>query len=216
MNTIAKLNSKEAKLIDNIINKLNIYMERNKQNLFSLANSFGFAYQPFYRLIKYRNLPTITSLAMISDNLNCTIEELISDDIFLDIDVVEQIDSLITPSNTSTTKETIRFHIPYEQYLPYISDKFFAIKLNENLPVKAEQYRIYILTDKINIDGNFIVEYQGQLIDLNVISISTKFVIAFIDDQEQRIPQDLLKPIAKLFDDAVVLNLNNPYIQGIK
>ena len=90
----------EEKTIDNIIEKLTVYMDRNNQTMHGLATTMGFSYQPFYRLMTKKSLPTITSLASISKYLNCTISQLTDENIFLDIKSFDSIANyLIAKSN---------------------------------------------------------------------------------------------------------------------
>lgn len=211
----SKLTPRENLLIDNIINKLQLYMTRNNQNLYSLATTLGFAYQPFYRLIKNRNLPTISSLAMIAEHLSCSIEELISDKVFLDIPVIKNFEQ-IAKLDKLNKSATIRIYIPYTEYLPYVHDKFFAIKANEPKLEGIDHCKIYTVSQRITTDGQFIVKYQDKITNFEVISTSSKFIITELNNTEQRITHDQFVPLAKFFHSALVSDLNSSYIQGVK
>lgn len=227
MNTTnKKIESLQTRLINNIINKLNIYMQRNKQNLFSLANSFGFAYQPFYRLIKHRSVPTFPSLAMIACNLNCSLEELISDDVFIDIPVIED----ISQCKSIDKCPTIRFYIPYEQYQPCIDDNFFAMRTNEDTLYKAEHYKIYIFTKSFSSAGEFMVSYKSKVKQqpsvvkikhLNVVAVGSEhiYINNKEDNSEEKSSTKLYTPIAKVFSDALVVkgkSSNHHFIRGVR
>jgi hypothetical protein len=207
-----KLTLKENLLIENIINKLQIYMTKNNQNLYSLATTIGFAYQPFYRLIKNRNLPTISSLAMIADHLHCSIEELINDKIFLDVNVIDNFNEIANLDNYQKS----RIYIPYNNYLQHVHDKFFAIKLTEMRLDGVEYCKVYTIVDQISTDGEFMVNYQDNITQFNVISTSSKFIIIESNNEEQRIQQDQFQPIAKFFCNALLFEPSNTCIQGVK
>ena len=205
-----ELTPKENELIDNIINKLQIYMDQNNQSLYNLATTIGFVYQPFYRLIKSRHTPNISSLAMIADHLNCSIEELISDKIFVDIKMV---DKLVDVANLDTQTNKVRIYIPYDDYKHYIHDKFFAVKLDNCKMSDVDNCKIYVITNEINIDGEFIVNYQNKIKILNVISNSTKFITIESDNKEEKICKEEFQVIGKYVKSSLMFNPNNVYVQ---
>ncbi|MCC2645852.1 MAG: hypothetical protein K0R94_1630, partial [Burkholderiales bacterium] len=66
MGTSKDLLNQEVTVLDNVINKLQVYMDQNGQTLYGLASTMGFAYQPFYRLMTKKHLPTLNSLSIIA------------------------------------------------------------------------------------------------------------------------------------------------------
>ena len=212
MNDENILTTNETSLIENIINKLQTYMIKSGQTLYSLANTMGFAYQPFHRLIKNRNLPTVSTLAAISEHLKCSIEELISNKIFLDVPVIDTFQKI----NSLASFPNARIYINYEDYYPYVTDTFFAIKLNKDTDYKIEYCKIYTISHKINTEGSYIVDYNQNTVTFNVISTSSTFIIIEENKKEQRIPQDQVKPIAKFFNNLMIFDRNSSSIYGVR
>lgn len=199
----------EEKLIDNVINKLQIHMEQNKQNLHSLAAKMGFAYQPFYRLLTKRHLPTINSLDIIAKHLNCTLGELVHEDIFTDLPSFNNINNVFTEDHNST----IRMYLSCEQFAPLMNAKFFAVKFNpssisESKEVLAHYYQIFYCIDSVNIDGIFLINYKAKNILLDVLSISSKFIVTEIKGEEVKIDVNEIKPIGKFFNYLTITEQN--------
>lgn len=227
MNT-DELTDKELALINNIINKLQIHMEKTQQTLYNLSVTLGFEYQPFYRLMKNKRLPTISSLAMITEHLQCTIEELISDKILVDINLINTLDDISlyntnlddsTSSKTNTTvskNKAVKISIPVKDYMPYIHDNFFAIKFKNLQTSGIEHWKTYFTTNTINTDGIFLVNYQDKIVEFNVISTSSKFIIIESNNQESRILQSEIKPLAKFFNNLLLFESDSYYLQGVK
>lgn len=207
-----KLTNKELALINNIINKLQIDMEKSNQTLYSLSTTLGFEYQPFYRLIKNKKLPTISTLAMITEHFQCSIEELISDKVYIDIHVINNLDEI---STLSSNIKKAKISLPIKDYLPYIHNEIFAVKIEELQKLGIEYCKIYFKTEQINDDGIYITFYQNKITQLNVTSTSSKFLIVEFNNQEQRIPREEIQPIAKFFNEALLFKSNNNYTQGV-
>ncbi|MCC2624396.1 MAG: hypothetical protein K0R14_269 [Burkholderiales bacterium] len=194
-------NSIEVKSIDNIIEKLQIHMQRNKQTMHGLASSMGFDYQPFYRLMTKKSLPTVGSLDHIASKLNCSISELIADDVFLDIASFESIEDYLA----GKPSDFIRVYIRGEMLQD--AEECIAIKtsINEteynlnNIPytVNTNVYQLFTVTRKINIDGFFMVKYKNKTTMLEVINISSKIITAKYDNKIIQIAVEDLIPYAK-------------------
>lgn len=200
----------ENTIADNIISKLQIYMTQTNQTLYSLASSLGFAYQPFYRLIKNRNIPTMTSLIPIANHLHCSVEELLSDKFILIVDMLDNINGFASTENNPKVK----IRIPYKDYLSYVNDKFIALGTNDIKVPGVKYCKIYVMTDQINTDGEFIAKHKGKISVLNVISTSSKFIIVESGNEEQRISQDEIEPVAKLFNSSILFEYESNYITG--
>lgn len=199
-------------IVDNIISKLNIYMEKNNQTLFNLATSLGFAYQPFYRLIKNRNIPNIASLITMSRHFGYTVEELVSDKIIVEINIYNNIADLSLKHAVSRAK----IYIPVDKYMPLINKSFIGIKQRNTTLSTIDLCDIYTLEDHIHLDGNYLVNYQNQLVTFNVISSSSKFIIIEQNNKEERIAVNDLQPIAKLLSPSFLYTDKNYYLEGIK
>ncbi|MCC2624364.1 MAG: hypothetical protein K0R14_237 [Burkholderiales bacterium] len=201
-----KVMSKELQTVQNIINKLTAYMEQTGQTLFSLAQTFGFAYQPFNSLIKNKTIPSLSTLAMLSDHLCCSISELISDEFFLDVNVIYEINQLPDLAG----KDKTRIYIPYNEFLPLINKQFFVLSGSKATPANMAFY----LIDEIVSDGKFIVVYNKKHIIIDVLLSSSKFILIEKNDKEERIPTEEITPIAKFFKNVVMADSNENQIRG--
>lgn len=208
MNSDANNILNETNLLDNVINKLKLSMIQNNQNLHELASSMGFSYLAVYRLFSKKHLPTINSLELIASNLNCTVSELIDNRIFLNIKCFNSINDKV---KNNIPEYMIRVYINYNEFSSLIANNFFAIigylektsflRENSIFDFKSEDYyAIFYDTDKIDIDGQFLVEYNSQKLILNILSVSSKYVIVLENDVETKIDLNLIKPIAKFFN----------------
>ncbi|HMT02564.1 MAG TPA: helix-turn-helix transcriptional regulator [Burkholderiales bacterium] len=121
----SKLTNKELTLINNIIDKLQIDMEKNNQTLYSLSTTLGFEYQPFYRLIKNKKLPTISTLAMITEHLGCSIEELISDKVYIDIHLINNLKEI---STLSSSPKKAKISLPIKDTSLILIMKYLPLK----------------------------------------------------------------------------------------
>lgn len=193
------INTTETPVLDNVINKLHIYMEQNDQTLYGLASKMGFSYQPFYRIITKKHLPTIDSLVMIANHFNCTVSELIADKVFCDINLFAKANDIIKQQ----IKSNIRIYIPYTQFLPLVKKEFFCL---EELPEKgilgmdtSDAY-VFYKTEVIDIDGIFLVMHQNKIRLLNVVSISSKYIVVEENKQEIKIEQCEVQALAKFFN----------------
>lgn len=201
-----KISPKEALLIQNIINKVTTYMDKNNQTLFNLAQTTGFAYQPLHRLMKGMSVPSLSSLAMLSDYLNCSISELINDEFFLDVDVINNINEL--PQYKSTKQA--RIYIPFHEFTPHLHKKFIVVVD----PDDNTMNRVFYLTNEIIGDGEFIVIYKKKYVVFNVILSSSKFVLIENKGREEKIATSELQVLGKLFKYSVICNHNKNQINS--
>ena len=213
MSELNTKNSPDEIALDNAIYKLKIYMDRTKQTLHGLANTMGFAYQPFYRLMTKKHIPTISSFGIIASHLNCTISELTNDTFFLDINYFQNImDDL-----SQETENKCRVYIPHEKYKNYLHEYFFALstKAIKSNAAQENLYYLFYLSSKINIDGTFLVKHNNKIKIINVVSVSSKFIV--IEDNHQEIKIDLneITPIAKLYSYLEINKNNDTKLFGI-
>jgi len=205
------LNDIDTKSIDNITQKLQIHMQRNNQTMHGLASSMGFDYQPFYRLMTKKSLPTISSLNHIAEKLNCSISELLADHIFLDVPGFTSIENFL--ANKSST--SIRIYITTDMLRDM--DECIAIKTdipdenhqlnNIDFHLNTNVYQLFTVTSKINIDGFFLVKYRKQITMLEVVSISSKVIMAIVDGKIVQIPTEDLEAYVKFI---TYIELPNP------
>lgn len=199
----------EDEVMDNVVNKLRIYMEKNALTLHGLASKIGFAYQPFWRLMTKKHSPTINSLSMIVPHFDCTISELINDNVFLDVALFNNVEAFI---NKNDIESKIRIYIPHTQFLPLIHKQFVAIKIclqkhNTTSDLQPFDISVFYLVNSIDIDGVFLVNYNNENILLDVFSISTKYIWTYLNGKEVKIDKSQVVPLAKFFN---YLNLLDP------
>ncbi len=175
----------ELDLVNNVAQKLEIYMTINKQTIFSLAKAMNIDRQPFYRILNRKNVPTISSLFTIASNLNCSIQELISQHVFIDIPVYEN----FINKNIVTD---CRIYISYDDYLYIKSYELYGIKISQELKT------YYKVSNFIN-DGLYIVSYNSKTLEMEILSAGSKFIIACIEGKEQRVDSNQVVPIAKYY-----------------
>lgn len=185
------MKDEELELINNVAQKLEIYMQRNNTTVFSLARSMNIDKQPFYRIINRKNVPNISSLFLISNNLDCSIQELISENVFLDIKTYKDI-SLVNEG------VMYRIYISYKDYQDISSYQVFGIITERDL-------QIYSKTESFINDGLYIVKYNNEIIEMDVLSAGSKFVIANIQQKECRLESNLIIPIAKKYKTVPVI-----------
>ena len=208
---IDKITPAEAVLVDNVVNKINIYMQRNNQTLYNLASNFGFAYQPFYKLVTKRGLPNLSSLATLADCLGYTIDELVGDKVIVKIKIYNSLQDASKFCNPGSAK----IYLSAAKYTSVLHDDFFAIVERSNIP-GVGLGKIYTLVDKFDIDSQYLAIYQDQAAILNVTGVSSKFVLAEEGDKEIKITLENLKPIGKLFDNAIIYDDQVNYIYGTR
>lgn len=206
------IKNEEEDVIDNVIKKLQIHMDYNKQTLFGLASKMGFSYQPFYRLFTKKHLPTINSLNMIANYFDCNISELIDDEIFLDINCYSNYNDYY---KNIKQKDIIRIYINYKEYLLLLNKTFFAIQISDTIEQEApiNYYKIFYQTDSFNYDGYYLSNYDAKNIFLKIVNVSSSYVTAIIDNKEFKVTLDKIKPIAKFYNYLAPVN-NNSLIKG--
>lgn len=168
------LHQQEATILDNVINKLQIYMDQNKQTLYGLAAKMGFAYQPFYRLMTKKHLPTLNSLTIIASHFDCTVAELIHEDVFIDVDCFDNFADAVSAKRAPK----IRAYIPYDKYIQLINSNFFAVKgqvpwqsyeqTSTDHKSSDSKYALFYRVDTMSIDGVFLVNYKSKDVLLEV------------------------------------------------
>ena len=212
------------KSIDNVIQKLNIFMTRNNQTMHALASNMGFAYQPFYRFMTKKSLPTISSLDTIAQNLNCTVSELIADNVFLDINAYESIDNFLD----NILPKNIRIYLPENIIKEYLFNKFFSIKVNCNnfstlfsfngieYNVNTNIFQLFIVTNKIDIDGYFLVDYQNHIQILHIVNVSRIVVTANYNGELVSIPVAEIKVFAQFINYVELPNHSHLIINAIE
>lgn len=185
------MNDIELDLVNNVAQKLEIYMQENSLTIFSLAKAMNIDKQLFYRVINKRNVPTIPTLITMASNMNCSIQELISKQLFIEVDIYNDIYML----EKQTTR---RAYISYEEYTTINGNKIVGIE-------NVESIDVYFLTEKFSSDGIYIVKKGLELSKLEILSVGSKFMIADVKGEEKKINSTDFDPIAKLLTVAPIV-----------
>lgn len=199
----------ESHLIDNVINKLQMYMKKTGMNLHNLASTIGFQYQPFYRLIKNKRLPAMSSLIMIANYLNYSLGDLLSDKIKIEINILNNLNEFNDLSKKLLLGEV---KIPYSDIDKYIYSTFYGLNISNADNVFI--VKVYATVDSINTDGDYIVKYSNKVMQLKVISISSTFIVLEDNAKEIKVPINDIKPIAKFIGAALMHKNNHNYLHG--
>ncbi len=204
--------------IDNVIDKLNLIMQREHLTMHGLAIKMAFEYQPFYRLMTQKCVPNLSSLQAVAKNLNCSTAELLAIDNFIDIPAYNNMNDFITNKGESS----IRIYLKSAEI---DHNNFFAIKVqNDNVPnyqindhdfgVKQRLYQLYIISNTCNTDGFFLVHYNNELINLNVISVSSTTIFAYKNKKKLNIPVEQLTIYGRFFKFIELQNDNSIITAG--
>lgn len=199
----------EDQLIENVINKLQMYMQKTEMNLHNLAATIGFQYQPFYRLIKNKRLPAMSSLIMIANYLNYSLGDLLSDKIKIEISVLNDLNEFNELSKKLVQGEV---KIPYNDVHKYICSTFYGLNINKIDGVLIVE--VCAIIDSIVTDGDYIVKYNNKIVKLKVTSISSTFIVIENNGQEVKVPINDISPIAKLVGKALIHENKRNYLDG--
>lgn len=199
----------EDQLIDNVINKLQMYMKKTGMNLHNLASTIGFQYQPFYRLIKNKRLPAMSSLIIIANYLNYSLGDLLSDKIKIEINILNDLKEFNDLSKKQALGEV---KIPYKDVHKYVCSAFYGLNISK--VEHALIAKICVIVDSIDTDGDYIVKYKNKITTLKVISISSTFIVIEDNTQEIKVPINDIRPIARFIGEALMHKNNHNYLHG--
>ena len=202
---------------DNIITKLQFYMKRSNQTIHGMATKMGFAYQPFYRLMTKKSPPTLYSIYNIASNLECSVSELIDKTIFLDVNSYCSIEDYATKKKSN---KKIRVYCSLELANEIEDKEIFITESNitddkvlypiNNIEyyLNTNIYQLYIGTNKVILDGVFLVKYQNKIQLLNVINASSSVINVTYENKIQQIRVQDIDVYAKF---CSFINLSNSY-----
>lgn len=202
----------ETVLVDNIINKINIYMQKNNQTLFNFATKLGFAYQPFYKLVNSRGLPNLSSLATLANRLGYTVDELVSDKVIVEINIyndLKEVGKILTP-------ERAKIYLSADKYIKVIQNELIAVKFGDDNFIGCGLYKIFSLSSIFENDGEYLVVYCDKISLMNVISTSSKFIAVEQNNNEIKIPLNEVISIGKLFDNCLMYEPDITFATGKK
>ena len=181
----------ELDLVNNVARKLEIYIQRNNTTKFALSKLMNIDRQPFYRILNRKNVPTISSLFIIANNLSCTVQELISTYIFIDIPTYT--DFLLSEKSICH-----RIYLQTEDYKTIENKNLYGV-------ITGEMLRVFYKIDDFLNDGKYFVQFNNDYIDLEVLSAGSNLIIAKINNEEKRLERHYISPIAKHFKDIPII-----------
>jgi transcriptional regulator with XRE-family HTH domain len=188
------MTEQELDLVNNVAKKLEIYMQRNNRTMFALSKLMNIDRQPFYRILSRKYVPTISSLFVIASNLNCTVYELISEKVFIDIPVYDDF-------SLKDKCITFRIYISNQDYEIIGDLSIYGVNHNNKI-------RIYYNILDFSNDGVYIVNLNNSRVEIEILSAGSKLVIAKIKNEEHRLSRDQIEPIAKYFKEAPIVEDN--------
>lgn len=196
---------RENKALANTIEKLNFYMDKTGQTLFGLAAQMGIKYQPLYRLVYKKYLPTINSLHGIANYFNCNISELIMDEIFIDIPTFN------TPAQvlSKLPSGVLRVYVPFSFREELIAKDFFALKVDDiktdkdntgniNIVPRNKHYQIFYWDSTVDI-GIFLVKHNDNHTILEILNKSRTHILTKDNENEKSLLISEIQSIAKFF-----------------
>lgn len=191
--------------IDNVIEKLQLHIQRTKQSMHELANKLDFGYQPFFRLMTKKNLPTVSALDSIAKILNCTISELTSNNAFLDVPAYNSIDDFQKEKSIGS----VRVYLAKSILNQFLHDELIAIKaslatqsvaykLNDIAYISNENlYQLFKVSNELASEKLFVVNHENQIKLMEFSTVTNEMIITIVNDAEVRIPIGDISIIAK-------------------
>jgi transcriptional regulator with XRE-family HTH domain len=185
------MTEQELDLVNNVAKKLEIYMQRNNRTMFGLSKLMNIDRQPFYRILSRKYVPTISSLFIIASNLNCTVHELISEKIFIDIPVYDDL-------SLDNKHATFRIYISNQDYETVGALDVYGVNHNNKIRI------YYNVLDFVN-DGIYIANLNDSRVEIEILSAGSELVIAKIKNEEHRLNRGQIEPIAKYFKEVPIV-----------
>ena len=190
------MTEQENLIVNNIANKLEVVLNKNKITILALSKLLKIDNQPVYRIMKREHIPNISFLIMIAHYLNCSVPELIDEKFFLDIKTYYNYD--------------INNQTKHEQHRAYIYDAtFLTIANNEFFGVMKDQFvKIFYKVNNISDDGCYLTLDNNNITEINIIGVGKNLIIALVNDKEIRFTPDKIIVTAKLYKIVSILQFN--------
>lgn len=195
-----KVIQNEHDIVQNVVNKIELFIKSNNMNLHTFANSLGFQYQPFYRLIKQKRVPNITSLVAISNHLGYAFEDLISDKIYTQLFIIEDLQKI-----TSKPTSNYQIFLPFVLHVKYLNEKLFCI-IDKKISKEYQIKEIYYTIDKITEDGKYLILINGSIEFIQIINLNSKNITIQNEDSIKILSYDEFQPIARLVGMVAINN----------
>ena len=187
------MDQEEKKIVDNIANKVDIILHKDKVTIRTLAKLLSIDNQPLYRIMKREHIPNFTFLKSIANYLKCSILELMDNKYFLDVDVYNNVNY-----NNKTNSEKYRVHIYDEDFKNVVDHEFFGVIDNSFI-------KIFYQTNKIITAGIYLLESQTALKEINIIGVGTNLIFALINNKETKLNTNEIQVNAKLYKTISII-----------
>lgn len=175
--------------IENVTKKLQIYLNENNLSVLKLSQLIGMKYQTLKRIVELEesadSLPNISSIILLATFFKCTLAELIDNKLILNARCFESLDNYLNNKQFSILK----IYIPIEQYKHQKNIKsIFVINVpsaekNEifvnDIPYKSPTTSIQAFVEMNNVeyDGFYIAKINNKIKMVNVLSVSSSFIM---------------------------------------
>lgn len=187
------MNQEEKQIVDNIANKVEVILHKDKVTIRTLAKLLSIDNQPLYRIMKREHIPNFTFLKSIANYLKCSILELMDNKYFLDVDVYNNVNY-----NNKSKPEKYRVHIYDEDFKNVVDHEFFGV-------VDGSFIKIFYKTNKIITDGFYLFESENALKEINIIGVGTNLIFALIDNKEIKLNANEIQVNAKLYKTISII-----------
>ncbi len=187
------MNLEEKKIVDNIANKVEIILHKDKVTIRTLAKLLSIDNQPLYRIMKREHIPNFTFLKSIANYLQCSILELMDNRYFLDIKVYTNINY-----NNKSKHKKYRVYIYDEDFKNVADHEFFGV-------VDDSFIKIFYQTNKIITAGIYLLESQTTLKEINIIGVGTNLIFALINNKETKLNTNEIQVNAKLYKTISII-----------
>ncbi len=188
------MTEQEATIVNNIANKLEFILYKNKITVLALSRLLKMDKQPLYRIIKREHIPNMSFLEVIANYLNCTVIELIDKKFFFDINAYHQ-----NNTNIQQEHEKYRVYVYDEDFMSMADNEFFGV-------IEDPVIKIFYKVNKILLDGYYLIqEDDNKLKEVNILSVGTNLIIALINNKEIRLNPDTTMVTAKLYKTVSII-----------
>ena len=186
------MTEQEVAIVNNIANKLEFILYKNKITVLALSRLLKMDKQPLYRIIKREHIPNMSFLEVIANYLNCTVIELIDQKFFFDINVYHK-------NNIKQEHEKYRVYVYDENFMGMSDNEFFGM-------IEDSVIKIFYKINKILLDGYYLIqENKNKIKEVNILSVGTNLIIALINNKEIRLNPDKTMVIAKLYKTVSII-----------
>lgn len=192
---VETMTKQEKDIANNVVNKLQLILDKKRINILALSGLLKVDKQALYRLMRGEHIPSLVFLEKITDYLNCTFSELISEKLFLDINVYSNCDFI-----NNVEHNNYRIYFQDKQFNHIVNNDFFGI-LDKTI------IKVFYKADKILNDGYYLIHDKNSNVikEIDIISVGRNLIIAIIDGEEVRLELEDIDIKAKLYKTLSII-----------